>query len=149
MEMHLPWKYHGATNTIEIIVDPEFPGHLLSLAATRCVWIVDTPGNQQAIDNAWGAGGEMNLCEVSRCKVENPESRQENLLTIMGMLDDHYLTYDMIVHGLEPSEVMKQLLREEEGFEVSEPTPDGFVARRVPGIREHFLGRAAPEGERS
>jgi hypothetical protein len=143
----MPWRYNGADNKIEVVVEPDFHGDILALASKRCVWIVDTPGNRLTIDTAWRTGEDLNLCEVSRCNVENPNSRQENLIMIMGMLDDHYPSYEMIVHGLEPGELLTRMLKEEEGFDVSEPTPDGFVALRFPGVRERLIGRAAKEGE--
>jgi len=137
----MPWRYNGADNKIEVVVEPDFHGDILALASKRSVWIVDTPGNRLMIDTAWRTGEDLNLCEVSRCNVENPNSRQENLIMIMGVLDDHYPSYEMIVHGLEPGELLTRMLKEEEGFDVSEPTPDGFVALRFPGVRERLNGR--------
>jgi hypothetical protein len=145
----MPWRYHGIDNKIEVVVDPDFTRDTLAMASLRCVWIVDTPGNRPMIDTIRGIGEERNLCEVSRCKVQDPNSRRENLLMIMGTLDDHYPSYDMSVHGLEPSAPLRRMLSEEEGVEVTEPTPDGLVALRISGVPERMLGRAIEDGARS
>jgi hypothetical protein len=117
-----------------VIVDPDFDDSILALANSRCVRIVDTPKNREAIDTAWRVGEKLNLCEISRCRVENPDSRQDNLLMIMRVMDNHYMSYDMIVHGLARSATLEHLLTEQEGFEITEPTPDGFVAIRIPAF---------------
>jgi hypothetical protein len=136
----MPWKYEAQDNKIDVVVEPDFGGDLFVLARSHPVWIVDTPSNRASIDTIWHTGKDMNLYEVSRCRVENPIDRQGNLEMILGMLDDHHDSYGIIVHGLQPDALLEQALQEQ-GFRVSEATSDGFAAVRIPGVREHLIGR--------
>ncbi len=65
----------------------------------------------------------------------------ENLWGILGCLDDHYHHTDIAVHGIRPSE-LGAAFEEEEGYRVTESTPDGFLAVQIPEVRDRLLGRA-------
>jgi hypothetical protein len=136
----MAWRYHSDDNRVEVIVEPDFRGNLAALASSRPVWIVDTLLNRPRIDAIRAVGQNMNLCEVSRYDVRGAENRTENLLEILGCLDDHYHHHDIVVHGLEPSALDKVL--QEEGFRITEVTLDGFVAVIIPEVRDRLLGRA-------
>jgi len=41
----MPWKYYTDDGMVGIVVDPMFRENLVLLAASRPVWIVETPGN--------------------------------------------------------------------------------------------------------
>ena len=135
----MPWKYHTEDGKVEVIVEPEFKGDLIDRARVRPVWIVDTDGNRPIIDAAWLVGRDLDLFEVSRCKVDNPDDRVANLSMIMGSLDDHYAGYDMVIQGLAPNRSTEMAL-EEEGFRIAESMPDAIVAVRIPGVRERLIG---------
>jgi len=60
------WRYDSCDNKIEVIVEPDFHGDLIALAASRPVWIVDTQQNGPRIDAVWAIGADLNLCEVSK-----------------------------------------------------------------------------------
>ena len=134
------WKYHSDDNSIEVIVDPDFQGDIRTLASVRPVWIVDSPHNGPAIDAVWAHVPESDLFEVSRCSYKDTGQRLENLLDIIGCLDDHHTHHDIIVHGLHADEVRGQL--ESEGFRVTQLTPDGFVAIQDAEARDRLIGRA-------
>jgi hypothetical protein len=136
----MPRKYRSPDGRIEAIVEPQFRGDLLELARSHPVWIADTPQNKDAIDEAWRTGKDMDLFEVSRCGVENPSDQMENLDMILGVLDDHHSSYDIIVHGLQPDASVEQFISDA-GFRIIERTSDGFVAVRIPGVRERMIGR--------
>lgn len=57
----MAWRYRSNDNKVEVIVEPDFPGDLLTLAASHPVWIVDTPLNRPGIDAVWAVGPDMNL----------------------------------------------------------------------------------------
>jgi hypothetical protein len=139
----MPWRYDGRDNKVEVVVDPQFRGNVITLAKARPVWIIDTPGNKAQIDDSWLLGKDLNLYEVSRYKVSEGSDREGNLLQIMGDLDDHRPEYELIVHGLFPSPSLKETLATE-GFNVAELTEDGFFAVRIPGVRESLIGRSKP-----
>jgi len=101
---------------------------------------VNTEQNREQIGLAWLVGRDESLYEVSRIPVENPDDRQGNLLMILESLDDHHLGYNIIVHGLEASDSVKESM-EREGFRITETTAGGFLALRVPGNRERLIGR--------
>ena len=134
------WKYHGDDNSIEVIVDPDFQGDIRSLASVRPVWIVDSPHNGPAVDAVWADGSERNLFEVSRCRYGDADKRVENLLDILGCLDDHHPHHNIVVHGVHADDVRAQL--EAEGFRVTGLTPDGFIAIQDTGARDRLIGRA-------
>ncbi len=140
----MPWRAEGFDNKIEVIVDPDFGGDLLSLARDRVVWIIDSQQNRPRIDAAWSVGDRLDLCEVNRVPERPPLDRCELLLEIMGLLDDHHWPYDMIIHGLNATPHVTDVL-EREGFRISETTSDGFVALRIPGVRAALIWRS-PEG---
>jgi hypothetical protein len=68
------------------------------------------------------------------------DDRVENLLDIIGSLDDHHPHHDIVVHGIGHAELGTVL--EEEGFRVEERTADGFVAVQIPEVRDRLIGRA-------
>jgi hypothetical protein len=134
------WKHNAPDQMIEIVVDPSFVGDILDLARHRPIWIVDTAENRPKIDDAWLVGRDMELFEVSRASVRHPSDRETSLMDILGVLDDHYGEYDFIVHGLAPDDDLRLKLREE-GFDIDRETLDGFVATRIPGVRQTLIGR--------
>ena len=138
----MAWRYDSADHRIEVIVSPDFRGDLAALAVSRPVWIVDTPQNRPAIDAVWAIGADRNLCEVSRYRDSGQagDNRLKDLLEIIGCLDDHYVHHDIVVHGIEATELGTAL--EEEGYRVLETTPDGFAAVHIREVRDRLLGRA-------
>jgi hypothetical protein len=134
------WKYRSEDTFIEVIVDPDFGGDIAALASVRPVWIVDSPRNRPRIDAAWGGAPQRVLFEVSRCHYEEADQRVGNLLDIVGCLDDHHPHHNIVVHGLDAADVRAQM--EAEGFQISEVTPDGFVAMQDASIRDRLIGRA-------
>ena|SRR5579883_2351236 len=136
----MPWRYDGIDSKVEVIVDPSFRGDLIALATRRPVWIVDTPDNKPLIDATWSVGKDASLCEVSRYPVRDASDRKGNLLMMLGDLDDHQGTYDLVVHGLQPNADLTRELQDE-GFVVAETLSDGFEASRIPGVRERLIGR--------
>ena len=135
----MPWKHEAPDGKIDVVVDPDFGGDLFTLTGSHPVWIVDTPQNRAGNDTIWSAK-EDGLYEVSRCQVYDPIDRQGNLVLILGVLDDHHDSYDLIVHGLKADAGVAQALGEQ-GFQVTESTSDGFVAERIPSVRKRLLGR--------
>lgn len=136
----MPWKYETPDGKVEVVVDPAFHGDLFALATSHPVWIVDTALNQANVDALSGVGSAMDLYEVSRCQVEDPSDRWDNLVQILGSLDHHYSIYDVVAHGLAPDELVKAALIEQ-GFRVTDRMSDQFVALRIPGVRERLIGR--------
>jgi hypothetical protein len=135
------WRYDSCDNRIEVIVEPDFQGDLIALASSRPVWIVDTPQNGPRIAAVWASGADLNLCEVSKYGYKDrvAGNRVEDLLEIIGCLDDHHPHHDIVVHGIGPSDLIAVLL--EEGYRVQETTLDGFVAVQIPEVRDRLIGR--------
>jgi hypothetical protein len=138
----MAWRYQSNDNKVEVIVEPDFSGDLTALASSRPVWIVDTPLNGPQIDAVWAVGADMNLFEVSRCRYADrgTDTRLENLVDILGCLDDHHPRHDIVVHGIAPAESAAVL--NEEGFRITKTTPDGFIAVQIPGVRQGLIGRS-------
>jgi len=95
------------------------------------------------IDTAWRTGEDLNHLRGE------PLQRRKSKFASRESHYDHGCAgpitirpTEMIVHGLEPGELLTRMLKEEEGFDVSEPRrADGFVALRFPGVRERLNGR--------
>lgn len=135
----MPWKYRSDDNFVEIIVDPDFTGDLFALASARPVWIVDSQRNAPRIDAVWELGPERDLFEVSRFS-SGDSPRIQNLIEILGCLDDHHPHHNIVVHGLSAADVCAEI--EAEGFRVSKLGPDGFVATQDASVRDRIIGRA-------
>ncbi len=113
---------------VEIVVDPSFKGDLQKLAERRIVYIVDTKQNEPAISVSWKVGAELDLCEINRIPVSDPDDRDGNLMDILVTVDTHYYPYPgFVVHGatLGPSLVDALAAK---GISAVEGTGDGFVA---------------------
>ena len=138
----MAWRYNSIDNRVEVIVAPDFAGDLIALASSRPVWIVDTPQNRPCVDAVWAIGADLNLCEVTRHRhgERAADNRIEDLLEIIGCLDDHHPHHDIVVHGIAPTELGTVL--NEEGFRVTETTLDGFIAVQIPGVRNRLIGRS-------
>jgi hypothetical protein len=134
----MAWRYYSDDNKVEVVVEPDFRGDLSVLASSHPIWIVDTPLNRPRIDAVWAAGAEANLYQVSRC-ADQGAGRFENLVEILGCLDDHHPHHDIVVHGISPTELGGAL--DKEGFRITGTTPDGFVAVQMPELRDRLIGR--------
>jgi hypothetical protein len=135
----MAFRDRAPDNTVEVVVDPDFPGDVIALAARRPVWIVESEHNRPIIDAAWQLGRETAMFEVSRCVLKDPKERESNLFEILGSLDDHLGRYDFVAHGLEASAPLRERL-EKEGFRIDRVLSDGFSAIRIPGVREKLIG---------
>lgn len=136
----MPWRYRSEDNLVEVIVDPNFDGDLVALAAERPVWIVNSPQNARRIDGVRAMGPDQNLFEVTRCQYDDTSKRLENFLDILGCLDDHHPHHNIVVHGLDARDVRAEI--EGEGFRVSKLITGGFVAVQDVALRNRLIGRA-------
>jgi hypothetical protein len=137
----MPWRYRGADNKVEVVVDPHFSGSLRAMAELRPVWIVETDATRPELEASWLKGPADDLCEINRCPLPNPDDREGNLLLLLGMLDDHYYPYaGIIVHGLSPTPPLTRILKDE-GFSTTESTGGTFSAIVNPEVRGEVIGR--------
>jgi hypothetical protein len=90
-------------------VVPNFPADLVTLARVRPVWIVDTAENGPRVEAAWKIGRDLDIFEISRCKLANPADRVTNVFEILGVLDDPAGSYDFFADGLEADESLRQV----------------------------------------
>ena len=131
----MPWRPVGDDRKIEVIVDPDFRGDLLAIAAKHPVWIVKTPENALRIEAAWRAMDCISLYDVNHYEPPNPNDREDSLVCTLDNLDTHHANpadpangYDgIIVTGLRPNALLREKLAAL-GFEITGQTPDGFVA---------------------
>lgn len=124
----MPWKYDSEDDIFEIVLGSVSLESLLALAGKRVTYVVDTPANKQIIDDCWKAGAKLDLYEVSRCEVTDPENHQGNLESILQLIETHHWPYRGIaVHGTAISQTLIQTLAKR-GISIIEHTQDGFVA---------------------
>jgi hypothetical protein len=141
---NMPWKHHTDDGFVEVIVNPVFQGNLISLAASRPVWIVDTQGNRALIDSSFVHGETEDLYEISRCSLPASDDPESCFFAILDSLDDHYWPYaGIMVHGLKLSPELVKRIRAE-AFDIARATDDGFVATMIPEERGALIGRIYP-----
>lgn len=138
----MPVKYYGEDASVCIIVDPQFEGELFAMAQVRPIWIVNSGHNKEKIDAVWQLYSGLTFYEVNRYPYVEPYDSEEMLFDTLGVLDDHeYVKWRrLVVHGLQPAPSFHERLAAE-GFSVAEEFPGGFLANRIPGVRERLIGR--------
>ena len=137
----MPWiRELSADRCIEIVLDPDFPGSLVSLARSRVTWAVTTAAGGVRFLEADSAARHSDLYELNRCEYPGWEPLAI-LLDILSVLDDHYPGYDRIsVHGLSLEPAVERSLSEEFLFDFR-ALPGGFEARMDWTRRDSALGR--------
>jgi hypothetical protein len=129
----MAWRELGEDRKVEVIVDPDFRGELITIAARHPIWIVETPANAPRIEASWLVGKDMDVCIINRYRTSDASDRKESLVAVLDNLDLHHGytaggSYNgIVVNGLHPNAILKEKL-ETLGFEIVETTADGFVA---------------------
>ena len=129
----MPWKELGEDRKVEVIVDPDFRGDLIGIAAQHPIWIIETPGNAPKIEASWRVGDDMNLCYINKYQAPDPSDREESLVLVFDAVHLHHGyaaggSYDgLIVEGLRSTTQVEEKLAKL-GFEITQTTADGFVA---------------------
>ena len=112
------------------------------MTQVRPMWIVNSAHNKEKIDAVWRLYSGLTFYEVNRMPCEGePCDREECLSAIPGALNFHqYVVWCRIfVYGLQPDVAFDERLKAE-GLSVIEQLPDGFVADRIPGVRQFYEG---------
>jgi|SRR5579864_636965 len=143
----MTWRVLGEDRKVAIVVEQDFHGDLIAMAAMHPVWIVETPKNAPRIKEAWTRGTQMNLCYINKFQPSEPNEPNENLIGVLDGVDLHHGEetkgggYDgIIVHGVKPDGVLEEKLKRL-GFEITEVMADEFVAKGTllePIYLKHF-----------
>jgi len=123
--------------TVTVVLDRDYGERLSQIPSGQPVWIVDTPANRAAAENAWAQhSGTNHLTGVTTFKVGEYQSAEETFLGEFGSIDLHHGSYSaqppytvVNVIGVQLSHAIKSALSEY-GFNEFHATGAGFRAVR-------------------
>lgn len=121
--------------TVGLVLDPQFGEKLVSLNSQIHVWIVDTPANQNIIQQIWAKHSTPSIERgITTFKVLPESSAEERCLGILSSIDLHHGEYShnppysiLEVIGLHFKDELKSRFIEL-GFDRFELTNEGFRA---------------------
>ena len=82
----MTWKTHTDDGFVDVVLDLNYNGDLLDLARFR-------PHNRPIIDAAWEKGKSLDLYEITRCKLLDPNNPLVNFWDTLSELEEHYGPY--------------------------------------------------------
>jgi len=120
---------------VRVIVDPEYGGRLERLPREEPVWIVDSPGNHEAILKIWEKQKTTDHTSgITAFRWDLSGSAEDRLIAEMGSIDLHHGNYshnpphtELEAIGVGWSQRLAEALAEY-GFTRHTNTEDGFVA---------------------
>jgi hypothetical protein len=116
--------------TVAIVFAEDFSAQLEKLSFHTPVWLVDTPENRAAAEEAWQRAIEWPHISVTlfRSPVEKPSV--DDWRTLLDQIALQKRTVDTIDIFGEPLTPAARTTLEHAGYERFEETPSGFRARR-------------------
>lgn len=133
-----------AIHQVAMVLDPDFGDRLRPLAAAMHVWIVDTPGNRAAIDQARAAqpiySSDRGVTTMNSSDDPSPEQRFASTLSTVDLhhgWHSHSPPWTALhCFGVRPTAAVRDAL-DEYGVDEIREEPDRFVAvRPVPPLPE-------------
>lgn len=125
-----------ADYAVTVVVDPAYGHRLLAIPADMPVWIVDTPVNRAAAQQAWSQRCTDHLHGVTTFKFRETDSAEDTLVSQLNTIDLHHGIYSahppytvIDVIGAALSDRVKTEMGEF-GFDKFHPTTSGFRAVR-------------------
>ncbi|HJW93350.1 MAG TPA: hypothetical protein VJ901_07010 [Thermoanaerobaculia bacterium] len=112
---------------VALVLVPDFSASLKKLAFRMPVWIVETPANRIAAQDAWHMAEEWPQIDVT--VFNGTPSKREEWIDQIEMLDLHKRITTLEVIGSEMTLPARAALAEL-GFDRFETTNDGFRAKR-------------------
>ena len=120
-----------------VVVDGDYGQHLVELAETGPVWIVDTPANRSVAQEIWAAHPNRSHLEgVTTFEAPEATSSEEMLINELDTIDLHHGTYSAnppyMVLDVIGTPITARLKAElgEYGFDDFQETAQGFRAVR-------------------
>jgi hypothetical protein len=130
----MSWKILGSDRKVAVILDPNFQGDLVALAAAHPIWIVATPQNLPRIERAWNSASELDLCIINKFDADDPNDREDSLVGVLDAIEDHHGRnaagggYNgLVVYGITPDALFREKLTKL-GFEIVESRDAWFIA---------------------
>lgn len=126
-----------AAYSVTVVLDPTYGDHLLLIPADVPVWIVDSPVNRAAAQQAWSQRGtESHLHGVTTFTFRETESAEDTLMAELSTIDLHHGPYSahppytiIDVIGATLSDMIKAEMGRF-GFDKFQPMAFGFRAVR-------------------
>lgn len=116
--------------SVAIVFDPNYSASLEKLAFRTPVWIVDTPDNHAAAEDAWRAASEWPHISVTLFRPPGEQVLKEDWETLLEqivLLERSLEAVEVIGVALHP---MARAALMEAGLERFEETANGFRARK-------------------
>ena len=130
----------AASQTVRVVVDPNFGERLAALPSGDPVWVIDSPLNTPVAHRLWRERPAVDhRTGITTFRSGASESPESELLSQLQTIDLHHGEYSadppylvLEVFGCSPSELVCAELSEI-GFSIQSTTAEGFVATRVNG----------------
>lgn len=116
--------------TVAIVLAPDYAENLGRLAFHTPVWIVDTPENRAAAEEAWRSAVEWPHITVTLFRPFGEPPAKDDWVTLLEQILYLEKTVDAVEVIGTPLAPEARAALGEAGFERLDPTKDGFRARR-------------------
>jgi hypothetical protein len=117
--------------TIAIVLEPDYSVRLEKLAFRTPVWIVDTPPNRAAAEEAWHTAIEWPHITVTMFRSSGPTTTIEAWDDLLDQIELHETPFDVVEVIGSPLTLPARGALMQHGFEKFDETESGFRAARV------------------
>jgi hypothetical protein len=119
------------SRSIAVVFAPDFSARLSKLAFRSPVWIVDTPDNRVAAEEAWHATVEWPHITVTLFRPPESEATKDDWRTLLDQVSIRERSVDVIEVIGAPLTLVARAALAESGLARFEETEDGFRAKRA------------------
>ena len=117
--------------SVAIVFDPDYSGELERLAFRTSVWIVDTPPNHAAAEEAWLAAVEWPHITVTLFRPPDGEPARDDWYALTEQISLREQNVDVIEVIGSPLTALARAVLVESGLTRFEETDAGFRAKRM------------------
>ncbi len=117
--------------SIAVVFEPDFSDRLGQLAFRSPVWIIDTPDNRAAAEEAWQSTVEWPHITVTLFRGPETEATEEDWRALLGQVEMHERSLEAIEVIGAPLTLVARAALAESGLARFEETTNGFRAKRA------------------
>lgn len=116
--------------SVAIVFDPDFASQLERLAFHTPVWVVDTPANRAAAEDAWHAAIEWPHITVTLFRPPDAHPSKDDWRMLLDQIAFRERSVDAIEVLGSPLTLVARAVLVDAGFARFDETPHGFRAKR-------------------
>ena len=117
--------------SVAVVFETDFSDRLGSLAFRSPVWIVDTPRNRAAAEEAWQSTVEWPHITVTLFRPPETEATEDDWRALLGQVSIHERSLEAIEVIGAPLTLVARAALAESGLARFEETSNGFRAKRA------------------